>query len=115
MCNFQPPHLCNFQPPLTPSEESQALAESVSIQAQQRVLERDEKLTEIFDRQEKVALDNARKGQFLLPQAEDSPPVEPVKPLTGSDLVACDYCDAKVRGDEYREHMKSKHAGEAPR
>ena len=38
---------------------------------------------------------------------EDLPPVEPVKPLTGSDLIACDYCDAKVRGDEYREHMES--------
>ena len=45
---------------------------------------------------------------------EDLPPVEPVKPLSGSDLIACDYCDAKVRGDEYLEHVASEHAGEAP-
>ncbi len=49
-----------------------------------------------------------------LPYAEDLSPVEPVKPLTGSDLIACDYCDAKVRGEEYREHVESEHAGEAP-
>ncbi len=56
----------------------------------------------------------SRRASTSLPYAEDLPPVEPVKPLTGSDLIACDYCDAKVRGDEYREHVESEHAGEAP-
>ena len=73
----------------------------------QRLL--DEGEHNVFERRRQLVLENIKMARRW---ARDLPPGEPVKPLANSDLISCEWCEARIRVDKYQEHTESEHPDE---
>jgi len=94
-----------------PPEDLKSLFASVQERLDNLQKQRDASADKYFDERRQRVLENVKKGNLILPQAEDWEPHTPTTP-EDTDIVGCQVCGAEMQYKDYPRHLETEHPEE---